>query len=63
VRGLRPEATQYEGSAEHLQEVWVAVRASLRSVLEKVTIADIVSGELPKSVHKMTADPDAWLSR
>jgi Rrf2 family protein len=63
VRGLRPEATQYEGSAEHLQLVWVAVRASLRSVLEKVTIADIVSGDLPKAVQKMTTDPDAWLSR
>lgn len=62
VRGLRPEATEYEGSAQHLQDVWVAVRASLRAVLEHVTIADIVSGELPRSVHKLTADPDAWLS-
>jgi Rrf2 family protein len=62
VRGLRPEATKYEGSAEHLQDVWVAVRASLRAVLELVTIADIVSGELPRSVHKLTTDPDAWLS-
>ena len=62
VRGLRPEATEYEGSAEHLQDVWVAVRASLRAVLEHVTIADIVSGELPRSVHKLTTDPDAWLS-
>jgi Rrf2 family protein len=63
VRGYRPELTSYDGAAENLQQVWVAVRASLRSVLEKVTIADIVSGELPRSVHKMTADPDAWLSR
>ena len=62
VRGLRPEATEYEGSAEHLQDVWVAVRASLRAVLEHVTIADIVSGELPRSVQKLTTDPDAWLS-
>jgi len=62
VRGLRPEATSYEGAAEHLQDVWVAVRASLRSVLEQVTIADIVSGQLPKSVQKLTTDPDAWLS-
>jgi Rrf2 family protein len=62
VRGLRPEATKYEGSAEHLQDVWVAVRASLRAVLELVTIADIVSGELPRSVSKLTTDPDAWLS-
>ncbi len=63
VRGLRPEATTYQGSAEHLQDVWVAVRASLRAVLEQVTIADIVAGELPRSVRKLTTDPDAWLSR
>ena len=63
VRGLRPEAANYEGSAEHLQEVWVAVRASLRAVLERVTIADIVSGKLPRSVDKLTSDPDAWKSR
>ncbi len=62
VRGLRPEAANYEGSAEHLRDVWVAVRASLRAVLEQVTIADIVSGRLPKSVQKLTTDPDAWLS-
>ena len=62
VRGLRPEAASYEGSAEHLQTVWVAVRASLRSVLEEVTIADITSGDLPKSVVKLTTDPDAWKS-
>ncbi len=62
VRGLRPEAASYEGSAEHLQSVWVAVRASLRSVLEHVTIADIATGDLPKSVVKLTAEPDAWTS-
>lgn len=60
VRGLRPEAATYEGSAEHLQSVWVAVRASLRSVLEQVTIADIISGDLPRSVAKLTTDPEAW---
>jgi Rrf2 family protein len=60
VRGLRPEVTTYEGSAEHLRDVWVAVRASLRQVLEHVTIADIVAGELPRSVRKLTADSDAW---
>lgn len=63
VRGLRPEAAEYEGSAEHLQAVWVAVRASLRSVLDHVTIADIVSGRLPKSVQKLNTDPGAWQSR
>lgn len=62
VRGLRPEAAEYRGDAVYLQYVWVAVRASLRSVLETVTLADIVEGRLPRSVAKMTENPDAWLS-
>ncbi|MGH8981127.1 MAG: RrF2 family transcriptional regulator [Acidimicrobiales bacterium] len=60
VRGLRPEATRYEGAATHLQDVWVAVRASLRAVLERVTLADVANGELPQAVQKLTSDPDAW---
>jgi Rrf2 family protein len=63
VRGLRPEAATYEGAAESLQTVWVAVRASLCSVLEKTTIADVVSGRLPRSIRALTADPDSWVSR
>ena len=63
IRGLRPEAANYEGAAEHLQAVWVAVRASLRSVLDEVTIASIVSGELPVAVVALPSDPEAWLSR
>jgi len=63
IRGLRPEAANYVGAAEHLQAVWVAVRASLRSVLDQVTIASIVSGDLPPSVQALTSDPEAWLSR
>lgn len=63
IRGLRPEAANYEGAAEHLQAVWVAVRASLRSVLDEVTIASIVSGELPVQVRALTSDPEAWQSR
>ena len=60
VRGLRPELTSYEGAAEHLQQVWVAVRASLRSVLEEVSLAQVASGNLPKHLERLTADPDAW---
>jgi Rrf2 family protein len=63
VRGLRPEATTYEGPAESLQTVWVAVRSSLRAVLEKTTIADIVSGRLPRTIRALTAEPDSWISR
>jgi Rrf2 family protein len=60
VRGARPETATYEGSAEHLQEVWVAARASLRSVLDNVTLADISSGKLPRIVQKLAAEPEAW---
>ena len=63
IRGLRPEAANYAGAAEHLQAVWVAVRASLRAVLDNVTIAGIVAGDLPKSVTRLTDDPEAWRSR
>jgi Rrf2 family protein len=63
VRGARPDESSYEGPAEHLQEVWVAARAALRSVLEHVTLADIASGRLPPAIAKMAADPDAWTVR
>jgi Rrf2 family protein len=63
VRGLRPENTTYEGAASHLQDVWVALRASLRSVLERVTLEDVVSGNLPRSVARLTEDPHAWETR
>ncbi len=61
VRGLRPESVEYGGTAAGLREVWVAVRASLRSVLEAVTLADLARGELPEPVKELVADPDAWV--
>lgn len=60
IRGFRPEATEYEGAAEHLQEVWVAVRAALRGVLENVTLQQVSDGELPLEVTSLTREPDAW---
>jgi Rrf2 family protein len=62
VRGQRPETVEYTGPAARLREVWVAVRASLRSVLEELTLADVASGNLPASVAALTADPEAWES-
>jgi Rrf2 family protein len=61
VRGERPEQVAYEGAAAPLREVWIAVRANLRSVLETVTLADLSSGRLPDEVVAIAADPDAWL--
>ncbi len=63
VRGDRPEASSYVGPAEGLREVWVAVRASLRSVLEEVSIEQIARNELPESVRELTREPGAWLRR
>jgi Rrf2 family protein len=60
VRGVGPHEVEYSGPAGRLQEVWIAVRASLRSVLEETTLADLARGELPASVEALARDPDAW---
>ena len=62
VQSAPPEAIEYHGNAESLQKVWIAVRASLRTVLENVTLADLVSGDLPPVVEELTANPDAWVA-
>jgi len=62
VHGERPETAVYAGAAVHLQEVWIAVRASLRAVLEKTTVEDVATGRLPANVRRLAAEPDAWLS-
>ena len=63
VRGLRPHETRYEGVAEHLPTVWVAVRVSLRNVLDDTSLAALLSGELPDHVRAMAEEPDAWRNR
>lgn len=63
VRGLRPHETTYAGVAEHLPEVWVAVRASLRKVLDETTLAQVLTGALPPHVRRLNDAPDAWLPR
>ena len=60
VRGVRSDELEYEGSAKALEQVWIAVRASLRGVLEQVTLADVARGALPDHVRQLAADPDAW---
>jgi Rrf2 family protein len=62
VSGARPETLAFTGAAEPMKDVWIAVRASLRSVLEHVTLADVVAGELPEHVREMLGDEDAWVS-
>jgi len=63
VRGISPDALEYPGASARLRDVWVAVRASVRSVLERVTLADVVRGELPPHVIELTLPEDAWVRR
>jgi Rrf2 family protein len=62
VRGQRPESHTYDGPARHLQDVWVAVRASLRSILELTTVAQVVDGTLPDNVLALTSLDRSWQS-
>jgi Rrf2 family protein len=61
VRGHRPEDLGYHGAAESLQEVWIALRATEREILDLVTISDVARGKLPKRVRTLAANPDAWI--
>ncbi|HEY1180305.1 MAG TPA: Rrf2 family transcriptional regulator, partial [Phytomonospora sp.] len=63
VRGQRPEDVSYEGAAEHLPELWIAVRAAVRNVLDEVTVAQVASGKLPARVKRLVTAPDAWEPR
>ena len=60
VQGVSPEQVEYPGAARALRDVWVAVRASLRVVLETVTLAEVASGSLPSEVKELLSDPAAW---
>ena len=63
VGGRRPEELTYGGSSESLRDVWIAVRASVRRVLEEVTIADVAAGRVPSHVTELTEEPGAWERR
>lgn len=63
VRGQRPENVHYEGPAEKLQDVWVAIRVALRDVLEGVSLADIISGNFGPHLSQLLKSPDAYISR
>ena len=53
VRDLSLSELSYPGAATSLRDVWMAVRGSLREVLENVSVADLASGRLPKHVRTL----------
>ena len=63
VRGEPPEELDYKGEAKPLQTVWIALRANLRAVLDEVTLADVISGELPAAVRELSEPAEAWSPR
>ena len=62
VQGRAPQDVTYTGTAEVLQPVWIAVRASLRGVLDNIHLGHLAAGQLPRSVTELLDDPAAWES-
>jgi hypothetical protein len=62
VRGDRPELVEYPGAAAHLKDMWIAIRASLREILEGTSLQDLVDGNLSPRVRELTRDPESWVS-
>jgi Rrf2 family protein len=63
VRGQGPESLKYTGQAEPLQQVWIALRANIRAVMEDTSLADVVGGKLPSEVRELSEPAEAWSQR
>ncbi len=63
VHGDAPEDVAYPGPAARLADVYIALRASVRDVLEGVTLADLAAGHLPARIAKLATKPDAQRRR
>jgi Rrf2 family protein len=59
IRGARPESVVYEGRATFVLDVWLAVRVSMRSVLEEISLQDLVDGTLPDHVARAAREARA----
>jgi Rrf2 family protein len=63
IAGERPEDVAYAGAAVALRDIWVALRAKMRVVLEGTTLADVCGGTLPPEVAALLTDDDVWRAR
>ncbi len=63
VHGAAPEDAAYAADLAALTRLWVALRASVRAVLEGVTLEDLAAGRLPDDVEALTDEPGAWVRR
>lgn len=62
VRDERPSEMEYSDDSGALVTLWVALRASVRRVLDDTTLADLADGTLPEVVRELAADPESWVS-
>lgn len=62
VRDERPSEIEYPPGGEALVTLWVALRASVRRVLDDTSLAALASGDLPPVVREFAADPESWVS-
>jgi Rrf2 family protein len=63
VGGRFVEDVTFPGASAPLRDVWVALRCAMRSVLDVVTLADVVAGKVPEPVAQLLASDDAWRTR
>lgn len=63
VRGIRPHELAKGATDDPFVATWIAVRHSLRGVLEAVTVQHLATGKLPAIVTRAVANPDAWDAR
>jgi Rrf2 family protein len=63
VAGRNVEDVAYGGAAAPVREVWVALRAAMRTVLDRVSLADVADGSLPPEIRGLIADDAAWKTR
>jgi Rrf2 family protein len=59
----RPEDVDYAAGDETVRDLWIALRTSLRQVLEPVSLAQLAAGKLPRQVSKLTEGPEDWVGR
>ena len=57
VKGQRPEDVVHPQSS--LSDVWIALRAAMRSVLEEITLDQALDGEFTPEVKKLIDSPGA----
>jgi Rrf2 family protein len=63
IAGELPEHVAYQGAAVSLKDVWVALRAQMRTVLEGATLAEVAAGNLPPELTMILQDEDVWQAR